>query len=95
MTLAWSCIAFPEHGAHRQDGIAALQDAITDFRRGIGKAQRFACPICCSQNLPGWVRPATKDEVVRLITGDDPLVRDIINIFTPDAARNAADQGVS
>ncbi len=68
MPLAWSCEAFPAHGSFLQSGIARLQDGITDFQRGIGKAQRFACPRCCAEGLPGWVRPAEAREIDKLAT---------------------------
>lgn len=69
MSLAWTCIEHPlEHGAHFQRGIDLIQDQFPAFRRKIGqKMYRRACPKCCAQNAPGFVRPATEEETLALI----------------------------
>lgn len=65
--MAWTCLARPEsHGSFLQSGIVALQNADPTFRSGVGRMNRFACPVCCVNGQPGHIRPAEITEAAPL-----------------------------
>jgi hypothetical protein len=66
MPLAWECADNVTHGAFLQTGIESLQKLFPAFRRGAGARARFACPVCCADNRPGFVKPASSTVAARL-----------------------------
>lgn len=63
MARAWTCLTMPEtHGAFLQSGL----DELVRVDPGLLPKGRYGCPVCWSENMPGYVRPASITEASRL-----------------------------